>query len=105
MAGSDADELRELSGLLGDSLRRSSEGLAAALADASRTQLRLHAHTLKGTAATAGFAAIAEAAGRLEAASARAPSAICAPTSTSSTPQCAWRSRPSARLPDRVPHA
>ncbi|MCY1064893.1 AAA family ATPase [Nannocystis sp. RBIL2] len=106
MAGSDADELRELSGLLGDSLRRASEGLAAALADASRSQLRLHAHTLKGTAATAGFAAIAEAAGRLEAASARAPLGdLRADIDLLDTAVRRAITALRARLPDRVPHA
>ncbi|WP_434428069.1 Hpt domain-containing protein [Nannocystis pusilla] len=106
MAGSDADELRELSGLLGDSLRRSSEGLAAALADASRSQLRLHAHTLKGTAATAGLAAIAAAAGRVEAASARAPLGdLRADIDLLDTAVRRAITALRARLPDRVPHA
>ncbi|MDC0716599.1 AAA family ATPase [Nannocystis bainbridge] len=106
MAGSDADELRELSGLLGDSLRGSSEGLVAALADASRPQLRLHAHTLKGTAATAGFAAIAATAARVEAASASAALAdLRADIDHLAVAVRAAITALRARLPDRVPHA
>jgi CheY-like chemotaxis protein/HPt (histidine-containing phosphotransfer) domain-containing protein len=66
MAGGDADELRELTSVLVDSLRRSDISLAGALQAGTRPQIRLHAHTIKGTAATAGFAAISALAGRIE---------------------------------------
>ena len=66
MAGGDAAELHELTAVLVDSLRRSDIALASALHAGTRPQIRLHAHTIKGTAATAGFTAISALAGRIE---------------------------------------
>ncbi|MBL9101452.1 MAG: AAA family ATPase [Myxococcales bacterium] len=60
------EELRELLELLVESLRHTDAALTAALAARKRPDVRLHAHTLKGTAATAGLTALAAAAERIE---------------------------------------
>ena len=66
MAGRDIAELRELTDILVDSLRGSSERLQAAFDVGARPQVRLHAHTLRGTAATAGFTTLAGLAAHIE---------------------------------------
>jgi len=62
MAGDDLVELA----VLVDSLRRSDTALAASLNTGTRQQIRLHAHTIKGTAATAGFTEISALAATIE---------------------------------------
>ena len=66
MAGGDESELRELTAVLVDSMRRSDAALSGALTVGTRPQIRMHAHTIKGTAATAGFTAISALAARIE---------------------------------------
>lgn len=56
----------ELTGLLTDSLHRSSSGLAAAAAAGSRVGVVQQAHALRGTAVTSGLAGLAGLAERIE---------------------------------------
>jgi CheY-like chemotaxis protein len=64
MAGDDPRELAELRVLLHDAL---AGGLARLAGTTVAAELRRHAHTLKGSAATAGLAGVAELAARIEA--------------------------------------
>jgi len=66
LADNDRDELAELTGLLVESLRRTQDGLAAAVQAGGRAGIVERAHALCGAALMAKLTTIAAGAGRIE---------------------------------------